>query len=103
MTKSKRLNVDYRLLCEKVVNESWSQMEKHTDLISETLEKDILDTEDIELIKLAARAFVQKATLEKADSVALFGVDLYDVSPCGMNLKKNCPCSRDKCLVADQN
>ena len=104
MTKGKRLNGDYRLLCEKVVNESWSQVEKYTDLISDTLEKEVLNSEDIDIIKMAARAFVQKAILERADSVSLFGVDLYDVSPCGTRLKKDCPCSRDKCLLAaDQN
>jgi hypothetical protein len=67
----------YKLLCEKVLNESWSAVEQHTEEIQIALEKKELDEKDIILIKLAARAFIQRAIMEKAESVALFGVDLY--------------------------
>lgn len=77
MTKSKHSKEEeYRLLCEKVVNESWSTVGKYTDEIDKALEKDILDEKDITLLRAAAQAFVQRSILEKIDSVALFGVDL---------------------------
>jgi hypothetical protein len=67
----------YKLLCEKVLNESWSAVEQHVEEIEVALEKKELDEKDLVLIKLAARAFLQRAMLEKAESIALFGVDLY--------------------------
>lgn len=67
----------YKLLCEKILNESWSEIEQYTEEIQVALLKDEPDEEDLLLIKLAARAFLQRATMEKAESVALFGVDLY--------------------------
>lgn len=67
----------YKLLCEKILNESWSEIEQYTEEIQVALEKEELDEKDLLLIKLAARAFLQRATMEKAESVALFGVDLY--------------------------
>jgi len=101
MIESNRLDVDYRLLCEKIINESWSKVERHMDQISEALDKEILTNKDISLLKMAARAFIQKALLEKADNEFLFGMDLYDVSPCGTRLKKDCPCSRKICLLVE--
>jgi hypothetical protein len=85
----------YKLLCEKVLNESWSAIEQHTEDIQIALEKKELDEKDIILIKLAARAFLQKAMMEKAESVALFGVDLYKLSPCGEKSQEDCPCEEE--------
>ena len=99
MIKDERREERYRLLCEKEVNESWSKVERYTEEIVKILDKKKITDDDLTLLKIVARVFVQKAMLDKAESIALFGVDLYDVSPCGMNLKKNCPCSRDKCLL----
>lgn len=67
----------YKLLCEKILNESWSEIAQYTEEIQVALLKDEPDERDLLLIKLAARAFLQRSTMEKAESVALFGVDLY--------------------------
>lgn len=76
---AKRINKEerYKLLCEKVLNESWSSVGEYSEEIELILEKEELDAEDLVLIKMAARAFVQKIMMEKAESVALFEVDLY--------------------------
>ena len=75
MIKSEREEEQHRLMCEKVVNESWSAVEEHIDKIVEALEKEVLNEEDILLLKLASRVFVQRVTLDRADSKALFGID----------------------------
>ncbi len=66
----------YKLLCEKVLNESWSSVEQHTEEIQRALEKKELNERDLVLIKMAALAFLQKVMIDRADSVSLFGVDL---------------------------
>jgi hypothetical protein len=78
MTKNIDGEARYKLLCEKVLNESWSSVERYTEEIQEVLEKVELNEKDIVLLRIAAGAFVQRAIMEKADSVALFGVDLYN-------------------------
>lgn len=99
MTKEERKEEQYRLLSEKVVNESWSKVEKYTNELIEILEKEELDEREFELIIMAARAFVQKILMERADNIALFGMDFYSTSPCGQNLKGDCPCDRGVCLL----
>jgi hypothetical protein len=99
MAKSMNKEERHKLLCEKVLNESWSSVGKYSEDIQLALEKRNPSKYDLALIKLAARAFVQRDLMEKADSAALFGVDLYDLSACGQNLKEDCPCGRDICLV----
>lgn len=101
MTKDDKKEEQNRLMCEKVLNESWSKVEKYTEDIQIALKKKILTKKDLLLIKLAAYAFVQKISMEKADSIALFGVDLYNASPCGKNHKNDCPCKRVKCLFVE--
>ncbi|KKK69948.1 hypothetical protein LCGC14_2928920 [marine sediment metagenome] len=101
MAKNELKEGQNRLLCEKILNESWSKVEKYTEEIKAALEKGKLSEKDLVLIKLAARAFVQRAMMEKADSVALFGVDLYNTSPCGLNTKDDCPCDRKECLLVE--
>jgi len=88
-----------RLLCEKVLNESWSKVEKYTNDIRSALEKDELSERGLVLIKMAARAFVQKSMMDRADTISIFGIDLYSTSLCGMNSIEDCPCDRDKCLL----
>jgi len=99
MTKNVNKDERYKLLCEKVLNESWSEVSKHTEEIQAALEKSYLEEEDLLLIKLAARAFLQRALMERADSVALFDVDPYGLSACGQNLKEECPCDREVCIL----
>ncbi len=101
MTKSEQRELKYRLLCEKEINESWAEVEKHTEKIIQALEKEKeeLDEVDFLLIKLAARVFIEKVLMERADNVALFGVDEYGPSPCGKNIKANCPCDKEICLL----
>jgi hypothetical protein len=91
----------YKLLCEKVLNESWSAVEQHVEEIQVALEKKELDEKDLVLIKLAARAFLQRAMMEKAESIALFGVDLSELSPCGQNSNQECPCERKICRLKE--
>lgn len=80
MDKSRLTEEQNRLLCEKILNESWSKVGKYTDEINEALEKKEIDEYDLSIIKMAARAFVLKITMERADSISLFGVDLYESS-----------------------
>lgn len=77
MAKSINKEERYKLLCEKVLNESWSSVSQHTEEIQLALEKEELDEKDVALIKMAARAFVQRDMMEKAESMTLFQVDLY--------------------------
>ena len=101
MAKKNNRDINHKLLCEKVLNESWSAVEKYTEQIQAALEKKDPDEKDLLFLRLAARAFVQKAMMEKADSVALFGVDLYSTSACGLRSKEECPCDRDVCLLVE--
>jgi hypothetical protein len=41
--------------------------------------------------------------MEKADSISLFGVDLYNTSACGYKAKEDCPCDREVCLLVESN
>ena len=100
MNQDGRSEEKYRLLSEKLVNESWSAAEKYAEEIEEVLQQEgELDERGKSLLIIAATAFVQRAAMEKAESIALFGVDLYNASPCGMNSKENCPCGRKVCLL----
>ncbi len=101
MAKSRRMEEQSRLVCEKVLNESWSKVERYTDEIILALGKKELGEKDLLLIKIAARAFVQKVLVERADTVALFGVDLHSKSPCGMNSKADCPCDKEFCIYME--
>lgn len=78
MAKTINKEERHKLLCEKVLNESWSTVGKYTEEILLALGKDHPDKNDLALIKLAARAFVQRDLVEKAESAALFEVDLYE-------------------------
>ena len=100
MTEKERIEEQNRLLCGNVLNESWSKVEKYTDEITAALEKKELTEHDLSLIKIAAAAFIQRAMIEKADAIALFGVDLYSLSPCGQNSKEGCPCNRSVCVLS---
>ena len=77
MTQAEQREEKFRLLCEKEMNESWSKAEKYTEEIEKVLKKEKWDEGDQSLIRIAAMAFLVRATMEKADSIALFGVDLY--------------------------
>ena len=101
MTKSEQRELKYRLLCEKEINESWAEVEKHAEKIIQALEKEEKELDEIDflLIKLAARAFIEKVLMERADNVALFEIDEYGPSPCGKNIKANCPCDRGICFL----
>jgi hypothetical protein len=94
---------NYRLLCEKELNESWSIAEKLTDRVIRALDKENSDLseEDLSLIRIAAGAFVERALVERAEQKSLFGIDLYSTSPCGLHPKEKCPCLREKCLMTD--
>lgn len=96
MTESDKKEERYRLLCEKEVNESWSKVGKYTKEIFKALDKKELNETDLLLIKLAARAFIQKSILENADNTLLFGVDLHEIAPCGKNLSCD-DCFIDEC------
>lgn len=57
----------YQMRCEKVVNESWSRASLHFDEIKKVVEKGKVSTEDDEILLLiAAGAFLQKMTLDRA-------------------------------------
>jgi len=93
---------NHKLLCEKVLNQSLSAVGKYISEIEAALEQDVLSDRDLILIKIAARAFVQQANKDKADSLFMFEVDLYqEKSPCGHHPKSDCPCERDPCLMLD--
>ena len=96
MIKSEREEERHRLMCEKVVNESWSAVEEHIDKILIALEKEELDSDDMLLLKLGARAFVQRVMLDRADSEALFGIDPNKV-PCGKGYNNCDECPLEKC------
>jgi len=77
MTQDEKREERFRLLCEKTMNESWAAAEKYTEEIEKVLEKEKWNDKDESLVRIAAMAFCQRALMEKADSIALFGVDLY--------------------------
>jgi hypothetical protein len=77
MTIDKDKEVDYKLLCEKVLNESWSEVSQYAEEIQVALNKENPDENDILLINIAARAFLQRVFFERAESVVLFDMDLY--------------------------
>ena len=96
MIKSEREEERNRLMCEKVVNESWSKVEEHLDKIIIALEKEILEESDILLLRLGCRAFVQRVMLDRAANKSLFGVDPNKV-PCGRNYSSCDDCPLEKC------
>lgn len=100
MTQEEKREEKFHLRCEKVVNETWSDAEKYTEEIEKTLKKEEWDERDQSLMRIAAAAFCQRAIMDKADSIALFGVDLYKTSPCGLESKEDCPCDRKVCIFS---
>lgn len=63
----------YRMRCEKVVNEGWSRASLHFDEIKQVVEKGKVSTEEDEILLLiAAGAFIQKMTLDRAVDQTLF-------------------------------
>jgi limonene-1,2-epoxide hydrolase len=101
MQEYERLGTKYRLICEKVVNESWGEVSKFKDEIKGVLEKtgNLTDI-DIILLKIAADAFVQKVVLSERMDQDILGDEGYlELSPCGENPKCQCPCSRAVCLI----
>ena len=93
---------NHKLLCEKVLNQSWSSVEKYIPEIEAALDKERWSEKDLILIRIAAIAFLQRAKMQKADSLSLFEVDLYqEKSPCGHRTKAECPCERIACLMID--
>jgi len=62
-----------RLLCEKIVNETWSKAAHYKKEIIEVLDKNGPDNaRDISLLIIAAEAFIQKETLIEAEDVISF-------------------------------
>ena len=57
-----------RLICERIVNEGWSEAERHRDEISTIVERGSVESErDRSLLLIAATAFLQKSTLGDLD------------------------------------
>ncbi len=95
---TKALTEDLVLIqCERIVNETWSTITLHYDLLKDIIEKDGPRTEwEQKIVMIAANAALQKMTLDKAIDNKFC---LEEMSKCGKNLKENCPCERDVCLT----
>jgi len=63
----------YRIRCERVVNESWAEAKKHLNKLPAILTNGPENEEESAIIISAALAFLQKATLEEAEDLELFG------------------------------
>jgi hypothetical protein len=62
----------YRLLSERILNESWSNVELFKKEIGKILEKGRVESDrEMSLIMMAANAFFQKVTLNDAESCKL--------------------------------
>ena len=67
-----------RLMCERILNESWSKVREHREEIEFILEKGKIEGErERALIFAAANAFMQTITLEEIENESL---GLYDIS-----------------------
>jgi len=85
--------------CEKIVNETWSKTAIHYDTIKEIVEKGGPENEyEQSIMMIAANAALQKMTLDKANDQRYFDID-EEKSPCGKNLKVDCPCELDVCSM----
>ncbi len=96
MTREEQKALQYRLLSEKVVNESCAEVGKYTSEIEKALEKKDIGEKELLLLKIAARAFVQRVKIERITNMELFGIDLQSV-PCGKDHSSCDDCSLEVC------
>ena len=89
----------FLLQCEKIVNETWSKASLHIQELQRIIESgEIVDEIDEAIVLIAANAALQKMTVDKTLDKQYFNM-LDEKSPCGINLKKECPCDRKVCLL----
>jgi hypothetical protein len=95
-----------RLLCERILNESWSVVSEHKEEIRVILERGTVESDsDLSLLFAAAEAFIQRTTMIDAENQVFEEAYLMEAdcscekSPCGRNLKSKCPCNRKICLL----
>ena len=73
----------YRLVCERILNESWSNAERYKGEIEKILERGTIESErDVSLLLIASGAFMQRSTLISADN-SRFDLDEFSLVPCG--------------------
>ena len=86
-------NNEVRLLCERILNESWSKVLQYKSELEVILERGTIENEsDQAIVFAAADAFLQRVNLEIASDEA---VGLSISVPCG---RKHTSC--DQCLLS---
>ena len=88
-----------RLLYERILNESWSEVSQYTKEIEEIVDRGTIESEnDLPLLLAAAGVFIQRATVIEAEN-AVYEEAYSSLSPCGKHPHSHCPCARSICLL----
>ena len=92
----KKKETIYGLFCERVINESWSNVERYKKDIEVILERRTIETDtDLSLLLMASNAFLQKVTLSQAENDKL-GLNVSKINSC--DNYENCDdCDLDTC------
>jgi len=89
----------FLIQCEKIVNETWSKASRYYDEMKAIMDKGGPENEyEQTIVMIGFNAAVQKMTLDKAQDQRFFELPA-EKSECGENLKTDCPCDRDVCLM----